>query len=332
MNTQQVQRMKGAAEQARPLDAETALAVLDSPPAALPGVFAAASSLRTRFFGMRVHLCSILNAKSGACSEDCAFCAQSARHATEADVFSLVSEDRIRKAFEDCGDLPLDRFGVVTSGEALDPSGVEKICRAVSATNGGSVHWCASLGALDADALRSLKGAGVKRFHHNIETAPSFFANVCTTHGIEDRLATIRRAKDIGLEVCSGGILGLGETRAQRVELARLLCAEAVDSIPLNFLVPIPGTPLEDAPPMEPMDILRSIAMFRLTNPRAEIKVCAGRSLLRDLQPMIFAAGATGMMIGPLLTIAGGDVDRDLQMIRDLELEPVSAESEHGQE
>lgn len=323
--------MRVAAERTEPLDAETALAVLDSTAPDLPGILAAASSLRIRFFGMRVYLCSILNAKSGACPEDCAFCAQSARHETGAEVFPLVPEDRMQKAFESCGDLPLSHFGVVTSGEALDPSGVKQICGAVSAANGNNINWCASLGALDTDALRSLKEAGVKRFHHNIETAPSFFSNVCTTHKIEDRLSTIRRAKEIGLEVCSGGILGLGESRPQRVELACLLGAEGVDSIPLNFLVPIPGTPLEKVPPMKPMDILRSIAMFRLTNPRAEIKVCAGRNLLRDLQSMIFAAGATGMMIGPLLTVAGGDVERDLRMIRDLELEPVSGEGEHGQ-
>ncbi|NQT94400.1 MAG: biotin synthase BioB [Lentisphaerae bacterium] len=321
--------MRTAAERAEPLDPDTALAVLDSAASDLPGILAVASSLRTRFFGRRVHLCSILNARSGACSEDCSFCAQSARHATGADVFPLVSGDRMRGAFEDGRDLPISHFGVVTSGEALDPSGVQEVCRAVSDTNGDAVNWCASLGALSADDLRALKEAGVKRFHHNIETAPSFFTAVCKTHGFEDRLSTIRRAKKAGLEVCSGGILGLGESRSQRVEMARLLFTEGVDSIPLNFLVPIPGTPLENATPMEPLDILRSIAMFRLTNPRAEVKVCAGRHLLRDLQSMIFAAGATGMMIGPLLTVAGGDVERDLQMIRDLELQPVSGESEH---
>ncbi len=165
-----------------------------------------------------------------------------------------------------------------------------------------------------------MKEAGLTRFHHNLETAESFFPKICTTHTWRERLAMVRRAKRAGLETCSGGILGLGETLQQRVELAMTLRDEAVDSIPLNFLVPLPGTELEHIEPMKPMDILRAIAMFRLVNTKAEIKVCAGRAHMRDLQSMIFFAGATGMMIGPLLTIAGGDVQSDLTMLQDLEI------------
>jgi biotin synthase len=224
-------------------------------------------------------------------------------------------------AFKEAAELPVTHFGVVTSGCALSELGIERVCSAVRENEHARLGWCASLGCLDLDQLRALKEAGLKRFHHNLETARSFFPQVCSTHSWDQRLETLRNARKAGLEVCAGGIFGLGESLEQRVEFALTLVAESVDSIPLNFLVPISGTRLEGRERMKPFDILRTISMLRLTNCAAEIKVCAGRVHLNDLQSMIFHAGANSMMIGHLLTVAGGEVDRDLQMLRDLEVD-----------
>jgi biotin synthase len=312
-----------AAGSGEPVSEETAVGILKLPADALPDLFAAASAMKRRFFGSQPRLCAILNARSGACSEDCAFCAQSVHHATDVPVFDLHEPAAIAAAYDQACALPVSHFGVVTSGAGLDRKGVERLCRTVAGHGRQGPFWCASLGNLDEQELRALRQAGLRRFHHNLETAASFFPRICTTHTHADRLRTLRAAKRAGLETCSGGILGMGESLRERVAFARELRQERVDSIPLNFLIPIPGTPLADLTPMRPLDILRCVAMFRMTNPDAEIKVCAGRLHLRDLQSMIFHAGATGMMIGDLLTVAGRDVQTDLQMLRDLEMLPL---------
>jgi len=321
MKEQELKAIQKAAESGHPLSAELALSVLCSNSSDLPRLLAAATMLRERYFGNTLSLCSILNARSGGCTEDCAFCAQAACHQTAAQPVPLLSQEEIIGAYEEAAELPILHFGVVTSGCALTSKGIDRICSAMRSKKIPRVAWCASLGCLDKADLAALKEAGLKRFHHNLETAASFFPRICATHSYDQRLATVRAARDVGLEVCCGGILGLGESLDQRVELALTLAREGVDSIPLNFLIPIPGTRLAGQEVQKPMEILRTIIMFRLTNPHAEIRVCAGRIHLRDLQSMIFYAGANGMMIGPLLTVAGRNVEQDLQMLRDLEVE-----------
>lgn len=321
MSDQNLKTICQAADEGQRLSEEDAILILQAGSDHLPLVFATANALRVRHFGNRVRLCSILNARSGACPEDCKFCAQSALHNAEVEAKKLSSQADMVQAYEEGVELPITHFGVVTSGCQLTDEGVDRVCSAIREGKVSPVHWCASLGCLTKEQLTRLKDAGLKRFHHNLETAKSFFPQVCSTHPYEQRLATVRDAKEVGLEVCCGGLFGLGESLEQRVEFAMTVAAEGIDSIPLNFLVPIPGTPFGDREPMKPLDILKTVAMFRLTNPKAEIKVCAGRMHLRDLQSMIFYAGATGMMIGPLLTIAGRDVEDDLQMLRDLEVE-----------
>jgi biotin synthase len=321
MEKEQMESIRLAAENDRPISEDLALSVLRSSAADLPQIFSAASMVRHRHFGDSVGLCSIMNAQSGACSEDCSFCAQASCHDTDADVHPLSSTEEIAEAFHEAARLPVVHFGVVTSGCTLSSDGVERICSTVRQNKNERLNWCASLGCLDYDQLCKLKEAGIKRFHHNLETAESFFPKICSTHSHRMRLDTIRRARDAGLEVCSGGIFGLGESMEQRVEFAVSLAREAVDSVPLNFLVPIPGTKLEKTEVMKPLDILRTVSMVRLTNPRAEVKVCAGRLHLGDLQSMIFYAGANSMMIGPLLTVAGRGVEQDLKMLRDLDVE-----------
>ncbi|MFA4944141.1 MAG: biotin synthase BioB [Lentisphaeria bacterium] len=317
--------LAAVAETGQPLEPAAARAVLDLPAADLPALFAVTSHLRERRFGRHVQLCSILNARCGACSEDCAFCAQAAAHDTGVETTPLASRATIHAALAEAETLPVSRLGVVTAGEALSDAEVERIAEAFRTRRSAKVHWCASLGCLTADQLRRLKDAGMTRFHHNLETAESFFPAICTTHSYAKRLATVRATKAAGLEICCGGILGLGESPDQRVEFALTLAREQVEAIPLNFLVAIPGTRLAQQPPLPPLEILRCVALFRLTNPQAEIKVCAGRLLLRDLQSQIFLAGASGMMVGRLLTVAGRDVPTDLQLLADLELEPEPA-------
>jgi biotin synthase len=231
----------------------------------------------------------------------------------------LRAKEEIIEAYQAAKRLPIAHFGVVTSGMALKNNDINVICEAIRSTTDSDVVWCASLGCLGENQLKALKAAGLKRFHHNLETAESFFPSICSTHTYAHRLATVRAAKEVGMEICCGGILGMGESLEQRVELSLALARERVNSIPLNFLIPIKGTALEKQKPMKPLDIIRCIAMFRMMNPRAEIRVCAGRLQLSDLQSMIFFAGATGMMIGPLLTVAGRNVEEDLQMLEDLE-------------
>ncbi len=320
MRHAQRQDMRNAAREGRSVSPETALEILRCEPHEIPEVLSCATEMRRRSFGDRLSFCSIMNAKSGACSEDCSFCAQSVHHHTEARVAGLASIEEMIASYDASSEYPIDHFGLVTSGKALGQKDLDTLCKIPGMHSNGRVGWCASLGCLDLEALKALKDSGFKRFHHNLETARSFFPRVCTTHGYDQRIETIRLAAEAGLEVCCGGILGLGETEEQRVEFAALLAREKVTAIPLNFLIPVEGTRQEATPVMNPLDMIRSIAMFRMMNPPAEIKVCAGRVNLRDLQSMLFYAGATGMMIGPLLTVAGREVERDLRMLKDLEV------------
>ena len=295
-----------------------AISILAADPSAIPSILARTWELRERKFGMRVHLCSIVNAKCGSCPEDCAYCAQSFHNNTGVETHPLLPEARLVAARDNAAQIAIARFGIVTSGSALNNSEVDTVCHAIQRAPVSPVAWCASLGCLSFSQLQRLKQAGLTRYHHNLETARTFFPRVCTTHSYEQRLDTIRAARSAGLEVCSGGILGMGESPKQRVELAMELAQHAVDSIPLNFLMPVAGTRLANVEPIAAIDILKTIAMFRLVNPCAEISVCAGRANLRSLQSLIFYAGASGMMAGPLLTLPGSSVDDDLRMISDL--------------
>jgi biotin synthase len=215
------------------------------------------------------------------------------------------------------------RFSIVTSGKALTEKELEKVIQALRLIKEKTgLACCASLGMIAKRTAHQLKEAGLSCYHHNLETAPSFFSHICSTHRYEDDLDTLRSAKKAGLEVCSGGILGLGESPQQRLELAFTLRAMEIDSVALNFLKPIPGTPLEGTQFLTPLEILKSVALFRLILPERDIRICGGREFgLRDLHSLIFWAGANGIMIGNYLTTKGRDYRADLRMIQDLKLE-----------
>lgn len=305
------------------LDADQGNALAQLPAHNLPELFAAASRVRRHFFGDRVSLCSIINAKSGLCPEDCSFCAQSAHHAAAAPVYPLLDESVVLDGARAATDAGSSCFGIVTSGTAVgDGEELERLCsmvRQVAAERGCAPG--ASLGILGRQALQALKDAGLVTYHHNLETARSFFPQICSTHAYEDDVATVRRAREVGLRVCSGGLFGLGENMAQRVELALTLRELQVDSVPINFLDPVPGTPLAALRQLNPLDCLHIIALYRMLLPSCAITVCGGRQAnLRELQSMIFLAGANGVMTGNYLTRVGRRPEDDRRLISDLGL------------
>ncbi len=284
-----------------------------------------AERVRRHFKGDEVSLCSIVNAKSGLCGEDCTFCAQSVRYNTGAPTYPMLPAERIVETALEATRWRAREFSIVTSGtKVAKREDVEILERALKLMKErAGLERCASLGILDKETLRRLKEAGLESYHHNLETSRSFFPRVCTTHDYEEDVQTVRVAKELGFYVCSGGIFGLGEGWQDRIELAMTLKELGVDSVPINFLNPRPGTPLEDANYLTPRECLLTIALYRFILPDRSIIVCGGREAnLRDLQCLIFAAGANGMMIGNYLTTRGRPPEEDLKMLEDLGLKP----------
>jgi len=279
-------------------------------------LFSCTDQIRRHFFSQFVEPCAILNIKSGGCSEDCAFCSQSAHNKAEVSVQDLVSEEEIVSGWDEAQKNNLS-FGVVSSGRKLSPSELQKVAAALKKCNGES-H--ASLGILTDDEFSLLRKAGVVCYNHNIETSRNHFGKIVKTHTYDDRINTVKRAKKAGMKVCCGGIFGMGETWEDRKAMALELRELDVDTIPLNFLNAIPGTqvgkPVEHA-----LEFLKIIALFRVCLPDKTIKVCGGREVnLGRLQGLMFYAGANGYISGDYLTTAGDSVESDDAMIRDLGL------------
>ena len=292
------------------------LGIPSATPEELLDILKATTAIRQKRFGNSAYLCSILNAKSGACSEDCAFCAQSCRHATNINTYPLLSKEQMVTAYDSLLPYPVCRFAIVTSGERLGEKDLETVCSTIKERRQSRINWCASLGALSIDQLIKLKSAGLNRYHHNLETSRSFFPKICTTHTFDERVATVKLAKEAGLQVCSGGIFGLGESWQDRIEMAHILQDLHVDAIPLNFLVPIPGTPLAGQTPLSSDDILKIVSLFRLICTEAEIRICAGRERhLGHDEARLFEAGASGFMVGGYLTTGGRPISEDLKIV-----------------
>jgi len=268
---------------------------------------------------VNLNVCALVNAKSGRCSEDCKFCAQSARYKTKAPTFPLISKDTIIKHATEAKKMGAGRFSIVTSGHKLKKGEFDLIANTIPEVAKLGLLPCASLGALSHAQLNELKSAGLVRYHHNLETSKRFYPSIVSTHPYEDRVNTVIAAKDVGLEVCSGGIFAIGETWQDRQDLALLLKELDVDGAPLNFLTPFPGTPLENLPPIKSVDAVRIVALFRHTLPKACVKIIAGRETqLKDFQAMLFAAGATGLMVGGYLIRKGRDPLEDVRLIREI--------------
>jgi biotin synthase len=307
------------------LTTEEALRLADAEGSAIFDLFRGATRIKEHFVGNEVHLCSIINAKSGRCAEDCAFCAQSAHHNTDAPVYPLVQEERLLESARLAEASGSACFGIITSGTTVNGAELEQILAALRRIRlETTILPSCSLGIIDEATARQLKEAGMDTYHHNLETAESFFPSICTTHPYRHDVDTVRAVKKAGLKVCSGGIFGLGENAAQRVEMAFTLKDLDVDSVPINFLNPIEGTRLEGAANISAMECLKTIALYRMILPDKRITVCGGREKnLGDLQSWIFFAGANGTMIGNYLTTLGRNVDVDLKMFSNLGLKTV---------
>lgn len=280
-----------------------------------------ADKARGDSLGSKLELCGIINAKSGLCGQDCKFCAQSLRYHTNIARYPLKGKEEIVRAAKAAKKNGAEYFGIVTSGGRLSKKELKEIVFAVAEiTKKVDINICASLGALGREELAALKQAGLSRYHHNIETSARFYAEVVSTHKFKERLNTIKAASAAGLEVCSGGIIGMGETWQDRIDMALLLKELGVSSIPINFLVPIKGTPFESLKPLSVNDAIRTIAIFRIILKDKIVKIAAGReAVLGDFQGLGFMAGANGMLIGGYLTIKGRKIQSDHRLIKEIE-------------
>ncbi|MFQ5598581.1 MAG: biotin synthase BioB [Nitrospiria bacterium] len=292
-------------------------------------LISSANRVRLHYFGDSIRLCSIINAKSGACSENCSFCSQSAYHGTSISTYSLLDSQSLKEAAKEAEGNRAEAFGLVAAWwglrEGPDLEAILDRIRDLAAA--GHIRTDASLGIIETQEIAfKLKDAGLEYYNHNLETARSFFPNICTTHSYDDRLQTIEYCKKAGMGICSGGIFGMGEVRDQRVELAVALQSVGADVVPLNFLHAIQDTPLEDSPPLRPMEILKIIAVYRLMLPSKDIMTAGGREVhLRDLQSWMFTAGASHTLVGNYLTTSGRKSEDDLRMIEDLDLKTLSS-------
>lgn len=279
-----------------------------------------ADEVRSEFVGKRLELCSILNARSGLCGEDCKFCAQSSRHRTGIETYPLKSKAEIVEAAEKAEAIGAEKFGIVTSGNRLSKKELESVAEAISEIKEKvEISVCGSLGALGREELEVLKEAGLSRYHHNIETSRRYYPEIVSTHSFDERISTIKNAKEAGLEVCSGGIIGMGESWADRIDMACTLKELGVDSVPINILIPIKGTALEGVEVLGVEDVLRAISIFRIILGGVTIKIAAGReAVLKDEQAKGFMAGANGMLIGGYLTVKGGGLEADYALIEEI--------------
>lgn len=279
-----------------------------------------ADRIRGYFIGDKVDLCSIINGRSGRCPEDCKYCAQSAHHHTNCEVYDFLPEEKILEVCKLNESEGVDRFSIVTAGRALNGEEFQKAIHAYETMHTEcKIDLCASMGFLNAEQLHQLHQAGVTSYHHNIETSRRNFPNICTTHTYDQKVETLKLVKAEGMCACSGGIIGMGETWEDRLDMAISLAELGIDSIPINALMPIPGTPLENLPPLSEDEILRTVAFFRYINPEANIRLAAGRALLTNDGERAFQAGASASITGNMLTTAAcATIRSDKKMLREL--------------
>lgn len=284
-------------------------------------LFKTADRIRKKFWGNYFNLCTIINAKSGLCTEDCKYCAQSAHYKTNADVYPLVTKERaLDEALKNQAE-GAHRFSLVTSGRGLNGKEIEtdKLAEIYKhIRENAKIDLCASHGICTKEALQKLYDAGVRVYHHNLEASENFYPNICTTHTYQDRVDTINNAKSVGMSICSGGIFGLGESIKDRIDMAFALKKLGVDSIPINILSPIKGTPLENNKALHPMEILKTVAIFRMIMPHVFIRYAGGRANLGKYAKLGFASGVNSALTGNFLTTTGDTIQGDKNMIKEL--------------
>ncbi|MEI7428996.1 MAG: biotin synthase BioB [Betaproteobacteria bacterium] len=317
MNIEQIEALKNRVLSGGQITSEEALQLAETPEK--EALYAAADQVRRHFMGPAVDTCSIMNAQSGRCSEDCKWCSQSRYFKTGVPEYKLVSEEEgVKEALENSRQ-GVGSFSLVTSGRSLKPKQVDEACKIYQAIAQQSpIKLCASMGLLRTPELKKLKAAGVGRYHCNIETAASHFPSLCSAHTFEQKQRTIREAQALGMKICSGGIFGMGESMAQRIEMAFSLREMEIDSIPVNILNPIEGTPLQGSKPLSDEELLVSLALFRLINPTAHLRLCGGRSLIFHIQEKALSAGVSAALVGDYLTTLGSGVAQDMEMFERL--------------
>lgn len=304
-------------------DSETRY-LIDLPDDRLGDLLRCAHRIRSARMGNAVGLCAIINAKSGTCSENCSFCAQSGHHGAQSPEYPLLPPEEIVAAGQRARDNGVTRFGVVASGKLVGGDDLAGFTKAVRGLAEIGIQPDLSPGILDRSQLKALKEAGLTGYHHNLETSASFFPKMCTTHDYQEDVNAVRAGIDAGLYVCSGGIFGIGESWDDRVELALTLSDLGVHSVPINFLHPIPGTPLANQPMLPPEEALRIVAVYRFLLPDRALRICGGRlGVFGDTRKReLLVSGASGLMVGDYLTTKGGDVDSDLEDITNAGLVP----------
>lgn len=285
----------------------------------LESLSAEADRLRKHFSGDTVDLCSIISGKSGRCTEDCKYCAQSAFNHTGCDVYDLLDYDTIyEKASSDMAE-GVNRFAIVNSGWGPTDEEFEKLIDIYTRLSKAlPISLCASLGFLTTEQFQRLYAAGVRRYHNNIETSRRFFPDICTTHLFEDKLENIKRAQSAGLVVCSGGIIGMGETMDDRIDMALTLSELGIRSIPINVLIPIRNTPLENLPILSEEEILRTVSIFKFINPEADIRLAAGRRLISGNGEAAYKSGASAAITGNMLTTTGSTIKNDTALLKNI--------------
>lgn len=282
-------------------------------------LLAAAESVTRHFQPVKFDSCSIINAKSGRCPENCKWCAQSAHYHTGAAEYQLLDSEKMTKAALMCHERGIGRFSFVTSGRRLNDAEVDAICDCCDEIRSRcSISLCMSSGLLNGPQLEKLHRHGVSRYHCNLETAPSFFGTLCTTHDQSQKIATLKAALDAGMDICSGGIIGMGETMEHRIEFAFKIKELAIGSVPVNVLNPIKGTPLEAQPLLGDEELLRTVALFRLILPKVYLRFAGGLARFSD-ETMVkaYRAGINSAIIGDMLTTAGADISSNVKLIQE---------------
>ncbi len=301
------------------ISVDTARAVAALPDEELSFLLAASDKVRRHHFGTKVKLCSIVNARSNLCGEDCAFCAQSRQADADVPTYPLLDEEVLLDRARAAREAGAGEFSIVTSGKGPTPAELDVIEKVLKEETG--MQRCVSIGVLDKPGLQRLKDAGLQIFHHNLEAAPRFYEQIVSTRSFTENIDAVRAAKDVGLEVCCGGIFGMGEDWEDRIELFRIIRDLDADRVPVNFLHPIEGTPLADRPILDAREALRIVILARLMLPTKPINVAGGREIvLGALQTMVFMAGATSVLLGDYLTTKGRSAADDMEMIRRLGL------------
>lgn len=285
-----------------------------------------ADSIRKALCQNRIHLCTIINGRSGKCGEDCKFCAQSSSSQTGCETYDMLDAETILRDCREKEAAGVHSYSIVTAGRTVAGKDLTKLVNIFERLHREcNIHLCSSNGFLNYEAFARLKAAGVETYHENIETSRRNFPNICSTHTYEDKIEKIRLAKKVGLKVCSGGIIGMGETWEDRIDMAVSLSELEIFSIPINALTPIPGTPFEDLPRLTKDEIIRTVAMFRYINPTAYIRIAAGRSYFEDDGRQLFASGANAAITGNMLTTVGNNIKQDMEMFTELGFDVAAA-------